>query len=217
MAAVLRLVPAAERRAVRPEWDFEVRPLGGAPVRGGDWRPAAVLVALFPDDGELEVLLTRRSDRLPHHPGQVSFPGGACDPSDPSPLHTALREADEEIGLKASAVRVVGELGAIDVAASGFRVTPVVGLLEGRPRLEVNPAEVVEVLAVPLAWLRRPEAVEEETWLLGGRRARVRFFRWREHRIWGATARMLALLLEAIEDDTTRPDGDRPWTTAGRA
>ncbi|MGE5314849.1 MAG: NUDIX hydrolase, partial [Acidobacteriota bacterium] len=114
-------------------------------------RQSAVLVPIIEaDDGSFDLLLTKRTDRVEHHKGQISFPGGAADPQDESLTATALREAFEEIGLPEDAVRVLGVLDQV-WTPSGFLITPIVGIIDSpMPLLAPSPAEVEEILIVPL-------------------------------------------------------------------
>lgn len=128
------------------------RPSWGAP--GSSSRPAAVLVLVFPDDDrEARLVLTERVDRGGHHSGEVSFPGGRAEPSDPDLVATALREAAEEVGLDAEAagIRVLGRLPVQWIPVSDFAVTPVVAVAERPPVLVPQPTEVATILTPPLS------------------------------------------------------------------
>jgi 8-oxo-dGTP pyrophosphatase MutT (NUDIX family) len=156
-------------------------------------RAAAVLVPIYPDP-EPTVIFTVRSEDLPSHKGQISFPGGSIDPGDASPEAAALREAHEEIGLDPAGVTIVGRLDDMPTFVSGYVVSPIVGCLEGRPELTPNPAEVAHVLHVPLEDLvdeiRREPGFPER-----GRTYPTEAWVWRDHVIWGVTARLLRDLL----------------------
>jgi 8-oxo-dGTP pyrophosphatase MutT (NUDIX family) len=151
-----RLVPDALRRCfpVRSDWLPE-RPGDG--VTYGDRSPAqaSVLVPLVVRDGALGVLLTRRTAHLHDHAGQISFPGGRRDPDDADALATALREAEEEIGLDPQGVEVLGCLP-IYTTVSGFEVTPVVALIPSPPSLKLDAFEVATAFEVPLGHLMNP-------------------------------------------------------------
>ena len=153
------------------------------------------------DDG-LTVLFTQRSHGLRDHSGQISFPGGKIDPTDPGPAHTALREAFEEIGLAPDAVRVLGYLDPY-LSATGFLVVPVVGLLEPQFRLDLNPAEVAEVFEVPLAHLMDPggHALGSASWR--GRTRRYYAITYGERLIWGVTAGIVRNLYERLFSDVS--------------
>ncbi len=160
--------------------------------------PAAVLVLLEPAVEGPAVVLTVRTDEVEHHKGQVSFPGGARDPEDPDPWHTALRETSEEIGVDPRDPRQLGQLDEI-VTTSEFLVTPYVAALARSPYpYRPNPSEVAEVLRVPLAWLLDPRNTVWEERDYHGRRLAMPAYWWRGTRIWGATGRMLHDFLEIL-------------------
>jgi 8-oxo-dGTP pyrophosphatase MutT (NUDIX family) len=175
----------------------ERRPI--APIATGDghlWRsaedirPAAVLVPIVRREEGLTVLLTRRTAHLNDHAGQISFPGGRSEPADASAAATALRESAEEIGLASAQVEVLGELSQY-VTVTGYRVTPVVGLVN--PPLDLRPDdfEVAEVFEVPLDFLLDPANHQSNCVYFGGRERRYYAMPYRQYYIWGATAGML--------------------------
>lgn len=157
---------------------------------------AAVLVALFPEQGELRAVLTRRREDLRRHAGEISFPGGRYDDTDADLLATALREAHEEIGLPPDEVEIVGALQPTPTIATGYAIYPFVGLIAAARAWELSPREVAEVLELPLASLlagygrrrlvRRGIPIRTDTYVVDGKL------------IWGATARILADLFERI-------------------
>lgn len=159
-------------------------------------RAAAVLIGVVPRE-EPQLLFTQRSIHLPVHPGQVSFPGGKREPFDPSPLATALREANEEIGLDPALVRSLGYLD-LYVTNSGFGVVGVVAEIDPSYEVRLEPAEVDDAFEVPLDFLMRPEnhRVEMREWR-GGLRE-VHHMPWRERHIWGVTAGMVRNLHERL-------------------
>ncbi len=175
----------------------------GPPPATGGWpglRPAAVLVPIVCCPGGERLILTRRTDQVEYHKGQISFPGGAVDPGDRDRVETALRESREEIGLEPRDVEVLGRLDEVPVTRSGFCITPVVGVIHKSPYpWVVNPAEVAEVLEVPLAWLLRPAFPRIRTLDDGhGRAVEDYVFEWQGHIIWGATGRIVKSLLDRI-------------------
>lgn len=159
--------------------------------------PAAVLVPLVERREGLTVLLTRRTEHMRDHPGQISFPGGRLDPGDPGPREAALRETAEELGIPAHLVEIAGYLPPHAVI-TGFAVTPVVGFLPDVIELRPDAFEVAEAFEVPLAFLLNPDNA------IAGLRRVDRFdvpvweFRYGSHRIWGATAHIVKSLTNII-------------------
>lgn len=176
--------------------DFDLNPgVGAAP--GRVLRPAGVLVGVDVTGPRAEVILTKRSARLKHHPGQIAFPGGKQDPGDASVTAAALRESHEEIGLPPGHVAILGELPAHETV-TGFHVIPVVGLIE-RPFTPVAEAgEVDEIFRVPLAHLADPANYRVEGRRWQGRRRYYYAVPWGPYYIWGATARILRALAERV-------------------
>ncbi|MFO0600240.1 MAG: CoA pyrophosphatase [Myxococcaceae bacterium] len=158
---------------------------------GLDLKEAAVLAPLYWKGGEPFALMTKRPMTLRKHPGQISFPGGGREPGDLTPLHTALRESKEELGIPPDSVNVLGLLGAMPTITS-FWVTPFVGVVPADLSLTPNPGEIEEVLSAPLFRLRR-----EKRFLYGTDRD---VFVWDDarHVVWGATWRMLDQLLSHV-------------------
>lgn len=152
-------------------------------------RAAAVLILLCRDAGELCCVLTKRSEGLPNHAGQVSFPGGTRETQDISLLHTALRETEEEIGLRADALEVLGQLPALTLP-SGFHVTPFVALSDPLPPLYPSPAEVAEVFTLPLSLLH-DAAFRQGTRYINNIKRDFYYLDFEDYYIWGATAAML--------------------------
>ena len=156
-------------------------------------RPASVLVPIVQRPLELMVLFTRRTAHLKSHSGQISFPGGRAEPHDVSPEATALREAEEEIGLAARHVEVLGKLSDYHTR-SDFRVTPVVGLVSPDFELRLDAHEVAEAFEVPLSFLLDPVHHERHWREFQGRRVTYYAIPYRDYYIWGATAGMLVNL-----------------------
>jgi 8-oxo-dGTP pyrophosphatase MutT (NUDIX family) len=161
-------------------------------------RSAATLLLIYPADGELVIPLTVRHPDLPSHPGEVSLPGGAVDPSDATLEATALREAHEEIGLALEAVRTVGRLDPIWISVSNFELVPVVAVADRRPVLTPHAGEVAELVELPLDRLLVDDGITEEEIEVPGVVLRTGVYRWAGHRVWGATARTLAMLGVAL-------------------
>lgn len=187
----LRVDALRRRFAAPPAWAPEIE----VERRFNDRAPAhaSVLVPLVLRD-ELTVLLTQRTEHLSDHPGQISFPGGRAEAHDANPVATALREAEEEIGLPPAAVDVLGSLP-IYTTGSGFIVTPVVGLLQPDLPLKPDPHEVAEVFEVPLAFLMNPANHRRHQFDFGGVKREFFAMPWvqgqRRYFVWGATAAML--------------------------
>ena len=160
---------------------------------------AAVLVPLLDADGEPEVLFTRRSHLLPHHRGQVAFPGGRHHPETDADLEaTALREAQEEIGLEPGRVRLLGALDDIETVATRFLITPFVGIVDRPYEWRPCPREVDAIFTVPLRVLSAPEAARQELWDFDGRQVPIDTFPVDGHVIWGATQRITQNLLDVL-------------------
>ncbi len=160
---------------------------------------AAVLVPLVERPEGLTVLLTRRTDHLQDHAGQISFPGGRVEPGDADALATALREAEEEIGLARTLVTAIGRLDTY-VTRTGFEVTPVVGLVAPPTALAPDPCEVAEVFEVPLAFILDPVNRQRHSRIYAGKARYFYVFPWRDYYIWGATAGMLVNLADLLRD-----------------
>jgi 8-oxo-dGTP pyrophosphatase MutT (NUDIX family) len=159
--------------------------------------PASVLVPIVTHSGGLTVLFTQRTAQLRAHSGQVSFPGGRAEPGDATPEFTALRETREEIGLAPERIEVVARMPEY-LTRTGYRVTPVVGLVAPPLSLAPDSREVDEVFEVPLAFLLDPANHRRETRELGGRTAGFWVMQYGERRIWGATAGMLMNLYRML-------------------
>lgn len=175
-------------------------------------RDAAVLVPVV-DGTEPSLIFTRRTETLSSHKGQISFPGGSIDASDDGAAAAALRESQEELGLDPSAVDVLGELDTFPTYVSGYVVTPIVGWLAELPALRPNPAEVAEVLIVPLQSLtdeiRSDPGFEHE-----GRTFPTEAWIWEGNVIWGVTARVVRGFLELLASVglVEAPGGDGMWS-----
>jgi|LGVE01.1.fsa_nt_gb 8-oxo-dGTP pyrophosphatase MutT (NUDIX family) len=160
--------------------------------------PCAVLVLLFEMDGEYHLLFTRRSDKVEHHKGEISFPGGRVDPDDSDLLHTALREGAEEIGLHPHDVTILGRLDDISTVTTGFVVTPYVAMIPYPYQFQINTDEICELIFVPLQTLAEKYRVEASDWTWKGEKVTPYKFCYQDYIIWGATARILKQLLDII-------------------
>ena len=170
------------------------------PEREG--KRASVLVPLYVHRDEIHVVFTKRTDRVQSHKGEISFPGGARDPLDNDLIHTAIRECEEEIGLRREHVEIIGQLDDV-ITISDYHVSVYVGSLHSHPAPYVwlpAEAEVAEVLEVPLTHLRDASNIVEVPRQRDGQLTLMEGWVWREHIIWGATARMLRNFLDVTED-----------------
>jgi 8-oxo-dGTP pyrophosphatase MutT (NUDIX family) len=163
-------------------------------------KAAAVLVPLVARPGGMRVLLTRRTPHLKAHAGQIAFPGGRIEPTDPTPTAAALREAAEEVGLTQDRVDLAAELDPYHTR-TGYRVSPIVGLIDPAAPLVPDPFEVAEVFEVPLAFILDPKSRETHSWIVHGEERHYHVFCYGAYYIWGATAGMLVNLAEVL----TRP------------
>jgi 8-oxo-dGTP pyrophosphatase MutT (NUDIX family) len=161
-------------------------------------RKAGVLLLLYPKDGKLRVLLTRRTDRVLHHRGQISLPGGEQHPGE-SIEATALRETSEELGIDLGAVRVLGRLTPLYIPPSNYCIYPTVAYLASPLEFRPQPDEVAEVIESPVDHLADPGSIRRETWHYGGQDHEVPFYEFEGHKIWGATAMVLAEFLAVIQ------------------
>jgi 8-oxo-dGTP pyrophosphatase MutT (NUDIX family) len=178
------------RRAIG-EYDRQYLTIEGA-------RAAAVLIPVIAGPNPT-LVFTVRTDTLPSHKGQISFPGGSVDPGDATPAQTALRETQEELGLEPGEVDVLGELDTFPTFVSGYVVTPVVGWLSRSPKLTPNPAEVAEVLHVPISELSE-EIRAEPGFAHAGQTYPTEAWIWNDYVIWGVTARIVRGFLQVLGD-----------------
>jgi 8-oxo-dGTP pyrophosphatase MutT (NUDIX family) len=174
-------------------------PAGGYPD-ARDERIAAVLVPVI-TDGEPRIVFTRRTDTLSRHAGEISFPGGLADPGE-TPTVTALRETEEELGIAADLVEVLGTFGTFHTRVLGTVIVPVVGLLASEPAFRPNAAEIQRVLIESLASLG--PLGHESQWEWEGRTFPTYVFDTPGQVIWGATARILRGFLDALESPAAR-------------
>ena len=185
----LQHIQKALTHSGRPSSDFDLNPETVLPA-GRKLRPAGVLAAVQEGEKGLELLLTKRSSGLKHHPGQIAFPGGKQDDADADAIDAALREAHEEIGLPTAHVEILGQLPAHETV-TGFLVTPVIGFVHTPFDPVPEPGEVAEVFTVPLDHVLDVSnfVIESRRW-----RGQPRFYfavPYGPYYIWGATARML--------------------------
>lgn len=184
----------AQRRMAPNEGDLACAPEDHQPKK------AAVLVILYPGRqmDQYYLVLTRRTETLLDHKGQISFPGGGSEPEDPSLEYTALREACEEVGICSDDVRILGRLTPVYVPPSDFCVHPYVAYVSHPPAFLAQPDEVAELLQVPLDHLMDDGNMCIERWTLGGKETDVPYFDVFGHKVWGATAVILSELVEVL-------------------
>jgi 8-oxo-dGTP pyrophosphatase MutT (NUDIX family) len=207
------VIRAVAHTRVREPDELLDRSVDGHPAAGtaaaGRVRASAVLCAVFDEDGQAHLVLTRRSSRLRSHTGEVAFPGGRLEPGE-GPLEGARREAWEEVGLDPALVTPVGRLAPLTTSINPAPITPIVATLPGRPSLTPNPAEVARVFTVPLAELLAEGVHRSELWMWpDGVERQIHFFELEGDTVWGATARMLADLLDRVTA-TRRPPQAMP-------
>ncbi len=162
--------------------------------------PASVLFGLVARNGGLHVLLTKRADHLRHHAGQISFPGGRIEQCDGNPTQAALREAHEEIGLSAESVTVLGYLEPM-LTITGFRVYPVVALINPDYSAQADGVEVAEIFEAPLDLFLDSANEQALEIMFQGKVRHLVEFHWQHFRIWGATATMLINLRQRLESN----------------
>jgi len=165
----------------------------------GPLKAAAVLVPLIERPAGMTVLLTRRTEYMGSHSGQISFPGGRVEQSDAAPVHTALRESEEEIGLAPERVEVLGRL-ANYVVGTGYRITPVVGFVDAGQQFVRDEREVAEIFEVPLDLVMEPGNYHREHMRIKNIDRSYYVLPYGDYRIWGATASILANLRDTLSE-----------------
>ncbi len=171
-----------------PQGDHALNPdLSAAPVKA---KPAAVLIPIVAHSGEPTMLFTERASKMRNHAGQVAFPGGRIDETDKSPVATALREAEEEIGLASHHVETLGYLAPYQTG-TGYRVVPVVALVTPPFVLQLNPHEVVDTFEVPLSFVMHEPNYRRHRWERDGVVRESWALDYDGHMIWGVTAGIL--------------------------
>ena len=159
---------------------------------------AAVLVLFVYRDGLPALVFAKKTEEVPHHKGQFSFPGGVVRADDESVVEAALREAREEIGLDTAAVEVLGLFDDVPTTVTNFVITPVLGLARSEPRFRPDGREIERVLEIPLTHLLEPTAFREEEWEREGVKRTVLFVSYGEDIVWGTTGRILREVLDAL-------------------
>ena len=200
-----RAFRALAQEALARDGESHWSPQDRTPIKDLAWhegevsslKDAAVLVPIVDRGDGATVLLTQRTHHLPSHAGQIAFPGGKVDEHDASPEHAALREADEEIGLKAEFVNVFGLMRPY-ISSTGFRIFPVLSIVREGFVLERNPGEVEEIFEVPLSFLMDPANHTRESAEWRGKLRHYFAMPYEDHYIWGVTAGILRNLYETV-------------------
>jgi 8-oxo-dGTP pyrophosphatase MutT (NUDIX family) len=174
------------------------RPRPLRPPPGVEPRQAGVLLLLYPIHNVLHLVLTVRTTVLNHHRGQISLPGGGWEGEDSSYQETALREAREEIGVVTAGLELLGPLTPLYIPPSNNVIHPFVAYTPQRPTFDPDPTEVAELLEVPLPLLLDPATRREEDWIWRGAPLHVPFYAVGQHKVWGATAIVLAEFLALL-------------------
>lgn len=198
-----------EQRLLQPLPGLDAQMLMSPPIRGREVvippnvRRGGVLACLHPHQDELHLTLMKRVEDGTTHSGQISFPGGKVEPDDPSLVHTALREAEEEVGIPQSQVQILGKLTELYIPPSNFLVYPSVGFMSARPDFVIDSREVAEVLEVPLSYLLRNDLASTRKVQMSGNHnlvLEVPTYDLYGHVVWGATAMMLSELITLLRE-----------------
>ncbi|MFK5978354.1 MAG: CoA pyrophosphatase [Rhizobiaceae bacterium] len=160
-------------------------------------KDAAILMPLVERQGEMSLLLTKRADRLISHSGQVAFPGGKIDADDDGPEAAALREAHEEVGLATDQVEILGRLPDY-FTGSGYKIAPIIGIMDKNAVVEANPDEVDYLFEVPLSFLMNPDNHLRGSRVFEGKERHFYEMPFGEHYIWGITAGMIRVLYDRL-------------------
>ena len=186
-----------EQEATPASWILNLRQRLASPppqrLKASEGRTAAVLVPLFVDAGQLWTVLTKRSETLPHHRGQIAFPGGTNEIGEDA-WQAALRETEEEIGIESRKVLKLGELDELETP-TGFRIVPCVGVIPTGIETVVNEEEIAEVFTVPLLAFADVRMAEERAVTFDGVETMIRIYHVAGRQVWGLTARIIQSLL----------------------
>ncbi|MBT4785202.1 MAG: CoA pyrophosphatase [Candidatus Marinimicrobia bacterium] len=171
------------------------------PESSKDAKKASVLILLFPYSNNIHFFLTQRTLSVEHHKGQISLPGGTCEKNEKT-INTALRETEEEIGVDKNEVEIIGELTPFFTPTSGFIVHPFIGWCNRRPKTNKQTDEVHTLFSASLSQLLNDQILELENWNLRGYEAKVPFYNFDGHKVWGVTAAILSEFKLILNDLT---------------
>ena len=171
------------------------------PESSKDAKKASVLILLFPYSNNIHFFLTQRTLAVEHHKGQISLPGGTCEKNEKT-INTALRETEEEIGVDKNEVEIIGELTPFFTPTSGFIVHPFIGWCNRRPKTNKQTDEVHTLFSASLSQLLNDQILELENWNLRGYEAKVPFYNFDGHKVWGVTAAILSEFKLILNDLT---------------
>jgi 8-oxo-dGTP pyrophosphatase MutT (NUDIX family) len=167
-------------------------------------KPAAILLPLFKKGGKYHLLLTKRTEAVEYHKGQICFPGGAQNKGDADLKQTALRETYEEIGVLPEDVEILGMLDKMGTVTSNFLITPFVGIIPYPCQFKINEDEIEELIEIPLSALANKKNYREDTYVIDGVARTGSIFEYKGKTIWGATARILKQFLELIFQENNK-------------
>lgn len=159
----------------------------------------SVLILIFPQNNKINIVLIQRATYPGAHSGQISFPGGKLEPGDKDLTDTALRETEEEIGVSAKDIRILGKLTPLFIPVSNIEVYPVVGCISYKPEFKPDKTEVKSIIETPLDYLLRQDIVKKKTTVIQNTNIRIPYFNFNGRHIWGATAMILSEFLEIIK------------------
>lgn len=163
------------------------------------FKHAAVLIPIYSEEDQLKLILTKRTETLKHHKGEISCPGGRKEESDKDLIETALRETEEEIGVRQNQVKILGRLDDL-FTITRYIITPFIGSIHGQIELKSCDAEVAEILHIPLRLFLREDKFAEKAFERNGVQYPLYYYYWENYEIWGATAYILNNFIELIFD-----------------
>ncbi|MBD3415154.1 MAG: NUDIX domain-containing protein [Candidatus Aminicenantes bacterium] len=199
-ASLIKKAVNSTRPGLRSQLTMAPEPRPGHKVYSevkGQCKKAGIMILFFPKKNQLHLILTLRTALVQYHPNQISFPGGQCDPKE-NPLDAALRETEEELGIESTGIKILGQLTPLYIPPSDYCVYPVVGFMNQQPEYVPRTKEVAEVIEIPVSHLMDDRNSIIETWELNEREVKVPFYLFDHQKIWGATAMVLAELLDII-------------------